>query len=375
MRLRSIASVAVVLLVLPILVFGAPPELRAQEGGDDGAFVTRLGDDTVAVERFTVTDDGVRALVTLRVPRTSLRAYDLRFGTGDGPARMTVERYDPAMGPGGEPTESRETVLGEGEGLPFIDMVHWPFEVVFRRAVDASRDSGTYELVTRRGGIPFRVIRRGPGNYGLAHPTRGTMDVRVDGEGRIVRLDASNTTRALLVTREESVDVEGLARRYAAMDARGEGMGELSGRGSAEATVHGAEITVDYGRPLKRGREIFGGLVPWNEVWRTGANRATHFSTDRGLRAGGTFIPPGTYTLFTIPRPGGWTLLVNERTDINGQAYDADHDLARLEMETRRLRETVEPFTIRVDETEDGGGVLRLRWDRTEAFLPFRVVR
>lgn len=372
MRLRSIASLAVALLVL--VVFAAPPGLLAQDGGDDGAFVTRLGDDTVAIERFTVTDEGIRALVVLRVPRTSLRAYDLRFGTGDGPARMTVERHDPAMGPGSEPTERREIVVDEGDGLPFIDMVHWPFEVVFRRAADASRDSMTYELVTRRGAIPFRVIRREPGHYGLAHPTRGTMDVRVDGEGRIVRLDASETTRALLVTREESVDVEGLARRYAAMDARGEGMGELSGRGSAEATVHGAEITVDYGRPLKRGREIFGGLVPWNEVWRTGANRATHFTTSSALRAGGTLVPPGTYTLFTIPRPDGWTLLVNERTDINGQAYDAAHDLARLEMETRRIEGTVEPFTIRVDETDDGG-VLRLRWDRTEAFLPFRVVR
>ncbi|HEY8468049.1 MAG TPA: DUF2911 domain-containing protein, partial [Longimicrobiales bacterium] len=119
----------------------------------------------------------------------------------------------------------------------------------------------------------------------------------------------------------------------------------------------------------------FGALVPWNRVWRTGANEATHFTTSRDLRAGDALIPAGTYTLFTIPRPDGWTLIINKRTNINGQAYDPEQDLVRVEMQVRELPEVVEAFTILAEETPDGGGVLRFQWDRTEAFLPFTVVR
>ena len=140
-------------------------------------------------------------------------------------------------------------------------------------------------------------------------------------------------------------------------------MGELSGRGEASGTIGRAHISVDYGVPKKRGRDIFGALVPYGEVWRTGANRATHLVTDRDLVIGGTPVPAGTYTLFTVPGPERWTLIVNRRTDIGGTSHDPAHDLARIPMEVRRLPDVVEDFTVVVDPA----GFLRLRWDRTEA--------
>jgi hypothetical protein len=112
--------------------------------------------------------------------------------------------------------------------------------------------------------------------------------------------------------------------------------------------------------------------VPYGQVWRTGANRATHFTTDRDLVIGGTAVPAGSYTLFSIPAAQGWTLIVNRRTEINGTSYDAAHDLARIPMQTRVLSAPVEDFTIRVD-PEGSGGLLRLQWDRTEAFVPIAV--
>jgi hypothetical protein len=127
-----------------------------------------------------------------------------------------------------------------------------------------------------------------------------------------------------------------------------------------------ASLVVDYGRPAKRGREIFGALVPWGEVWRTGANRATHLTTDRDLLIGGTAVPAGSYTHFTIPRAEGWTLIVNRRTDITGTA----HDPARIPMQTRSLPAVVEDFTVVVDEQ---GSALRLQWDRLEAFVPIQA--
>lgn len=344
-------------------------------GGGDAAFVTRLGDDTVAVERFTRTPEGLRAEAALRVPRTSLRVYDVRFDETGRPTTMTIESYDPATGFEGEPTETREVDLSAGSGIPFIDYLHWPFELMLGEVVESAADSLTLELVGGRRTLPFVFARVGPGQYTARHPSRGVMDVEVDDAGRLQMLDASNTTRALRVTRQRTIDVAALAADFAARDAAGHAMGELSGRGESTSTVAGAEITLDWGRPLKRGREIFGALVPWNEVWRTGANRATHITTSHDLRVGDETIPAGTYTLFSIPRPDVWTLMINKRTDINGQSYDPESDLLRLPMQTRTLDDVVEPFTILAEETPDGGGVLRFRWDRTEAYLPFQVVR
>jgi len=347
----------------------------AASADQEAAFVTRLGDDTVAVERITRTAESLRAEVVVRVPQTWLRVYDVRFDGAGRPTTMTVASYDPATGLGGEPTETREVDLGAGSGIPFIDYVHWPFELMIEQARAAGQDSVTLELVTGRRPLPFVIARVGENAYTARHPTRGVMDIEVDAQGRLVSLDASKTTRALRVTRQRTVDAAALAREFAARDAAGKPMGELSGRGESTTTVAGAEITLDWGRPLKRGREIFGALVPWERVWRTGANRATHFSTSHDLRAGDATIPAGTYTLFSIPRPDRWTLIINKRTDINGQSYDAEHDLVHLEMQVRELPEVVEPFTILAEETEDGGGVLRFQWDRTEAYLPFTVVK
>lgn len=362
--------------LIPVLLFSVPLLTAcgaAGSGVETAAFVTRLGDDTVAVERFTRSPSGMRAEVVLRSPRTTLRVYDVAFDDTGRPTAMTVETYDPAAGLDGEPVERQEVELASGSGIPFIDMVHWPFELMLERATAASSDTVTVELHTSRRVLPFVMARLGGDRYTATHPTRGTMDIVADDRGRLVSLDASKTTRALLVTRQADVDVDGIAREFAARDARGEAMGGLSGRGSVEATVAGATIEVDYGRPLRRGREIFGALVPWGEVWRTGANMATHLTTSHDLQVGEVTIPAGSYTLFSIPQPERWTLIVNKRTGINGQAYDAAHDLVRLEIETRTLDEIVEPFTILVEETAEGGE-LRIRWDRTEAYMPFRVV-
>ncbi len=88
----------------------------------------------------------------------------------------------------------------------------------------------------------------------------------------------------------------------------------LSPPDSVRATVAGAQIAIDYSRPSMRGRKIFGGVVPWNQVWRTGANLATRFTTSADLVMGGKTIPKGSYTLWTLPSPAGWQLIINKQT-------------------------------------------------------------
>ena len=138
------------------------------------------------------------------------------------------------------------------------------------------------------------------------------------------------------------------------------------------AGAGGATLWVDYGRPGKRGREIFGNVVPLGEVWRTGANAATQFRTDRALDFGGTVVPAGFYTLWTIPTATGWKLLVNSETGQWGTEHHADKDVFTLDMKASTLRQPVERFTISI-EPSPTGGELRLDWDRTRASASFTV--
>lgn len=170
------------------------------------------------------------------------------------------------------------------------------------------------------------------------------------------------------------VDVGNFATEFARADMTTGPMGQLSPRDTVRATVGAAHLLVDYGRPRKRGRQIFGNVVPWNQVWRTGANAATQFTTDAALTVAGATIPAGRYTLWTLPRPTGATLIINRQTGQWGTDYDSTRDLARVELERRRLAAPLDQFTIGIDSTA-AGGVLRLEWDSTSFRLPFTASR
>lgn len=146
-----------------------------------------------------------------------------------------------------------------------------------------------------------------------------------------------------------------------------------SPRDTARATVGGARVMVDYGRPSMRGRTIMGGLVPYGRVWRTGANAATTLVTDADLRIGETAVPRGTYTLYTIPGEDAWTLVVNRQTGQWGTEYDEAQDLARIPMQVSRTDAPVEQFTISVVPGQGNAGELVMEWENTRASVPFTV--
>ena len=147
----------------------------------------------------------------------------------------------------------------------------------------------------------------------------------------------------------------------------------LSPRDTTAQTIGAAHLVVDYGRPSKRRREIFGGLVPYDALWRTGANEATHFRTDRDLKIGTLRVPRGTYTLWTIPARDGWTLIVNRQTGQWGTDYDKARDLGRTRMTVATLSEPLEQFAIAIERAPDGSGLLIMRWDTTQASVPIHV--
>ena len=182
----------------------------------------------------------------------------------------------------------------------------------------------------------------------------------------------------LTPTCSTNVDVNRVATAWAALDASGKAMGPLSPRDSVSARVGDAGIRIKYARPGKRGRVIFGDIVPWDTVWRTGANDATVLTTDRDLVIGGTVVPAGSYSLFTIPARTKTTLIINRETMRNGEPlagtdYDASKDFARIAMSTKSLATPVQQLTIEVIPRGAKDGILRLAWDRREMTVPIQV--
>ena len=138
----------------------------------------------------------------------------------------------------------------------------------------------------------------------------------------------------------------------------------------AEASVKfddGKTVTIQYSRPSMRSRKIFGGLVPYDQVWRTGANSATSLKTDADLIIGGASVPAGSYTLYTLPGMKGWKLIINKQTGQWGTEYSEGQDLARVDMKVSQKPSGTETFTISLDQTSANSAVLKLDWENTIA--------
>lgn len=366
---------------------------QTADGPYEAAFVTYLGNDTLAVEQFEKTGNGINARVILRTPRTTFTSYNLTLDETGGVQSMSQTDYSLEEGFDGN-GRIVQTVQREGDSLevktgigsesrnysvpyepgvlPFIDMVHWPYELAFNHAVATDQDTVNQKLMTGDRLSNFVIADIGGDSLTVRHPFRGVMGVDVNENGDLIFLDAGRTTRKLKVHRVSSIDIEAVGKSFATRDQRGNPFGELSGAETAEFSFKDTDFRVEYGSPQKRGRELFGGIVPWGERWRTGANRATHFYTSRDLRIGGLKIPAGEYTLFTIPEPDGGTLMINKQTGQNGQSYDASRDLGRVPMELSTKEDITEAFTIVIEETK-AGGVINLFWGQTVFSIDFEI--
>ena len=141
-----------------------------------------------------------------------------------------------------------------------------------------------------------------------------------------------------------------------------------------------SHITIDHGQPHARGRTIFGGLVPFDQVWRLGANWATSLTTDVNVRIGDLEVSRGAYTLFLLPREDGADLIVNHQTRQWGTDYDPTLDLGRTELSHRSLPETAQSLIVTLEPVASQGlgnipsGTLRIAWGNAEFTAEGRVI-
>ena len=351
----------------------APPQ-------DSGAFIVRMGTDTLVVERFTRTGSRIDGEYLARSPRTVLRRWTATLAPdgsvrtfemtstspaepGRGAVRATLEFSGDSVTSrqgAGDSVQTRRVAAPQGT-LPYLGNSWTLLEQAVRRA-------------RTRGSAPVTQPMIGPGDdeplqIGVA-PGADSVVVSIFGNPNVARVDA--TGRILSVRGFGQVTVERMARLdlpALVTTFANRPLGALSPRDTARGEVGGAHLTVDYSRPARRGRTIFGGIVPWGQVWRTGANTATTLITDAAVVIGGAAIPKGQYTLYTIPTPTGWTLIINRAVGQSGTEHDPAQDLVRIPMTIESLPESVERLTIGID-ARGSGSALSIAWDRTRAWIP-----
>lgn len=367
----------------------------AAQGPGSGAFLTRLGNDTIAVERYQRHADRVEGEIVAFAPATRIIRYvlhltragtvhaaDVRTWTGAGapgtaPAVTTrLERDDSVVTTITRRPDRTDTVrtVVRPTTVPWISPSMVGYEQMVLQALRQGGDSVRVDQYTpgSRGPTANAVVRLGPGEVAIAY-FGSPNQIRIGPDGGILAFDGSRTTNKIRAERVSGdVDIMALAAAGVARERAGAATGALSTRDTARATIGAAHLAVDYGRPAARGRQILGNVVPFGEVWRTGANTATHLTTTRDLQVGGTIIPSGTYTLWTLPTPEGTHLIINRQTGQWGTQYDPAQDLARVPVQASRAPTPVERFTIQI-EPGAGGGTLVLSWHTFVWRVPFTV--
>jgi len=365
--------------------------------------VTRLGVDTVAIERYTRSNSKLEGDLVLRYPRVRTIHYVADLGPR-GEIKSTIATVRRA---GADPTSPPVTriamqfadttaVIGvqrngtadtaasgkktyHGGVAPMLGVEPTSYGIYEQLLSSAKlgRDSAAFALIAAGPGPTPSIILRRRGADSVAFRSTffpGWIEVaRVDSRGQINGVDATATTIKTVAQRVPTLDVDNLVKAWAAIEtARGGQMGQMSPPDTVRARVGGANLVVAYSRPLKRGRVIFGNIVPWNAVWRTGADAATMFTTDKDLAFGSTVVPAGKYTLWTVPTPTGAKLIFNSETGQWGTDYHADKDFARVDLAAKQASPLVEQFVIGVV-PQGTGGVLRFAWDDKEYTVPFTV--
>ncbi|MBL0171792.1 MAG: DUF2911 domain-containing protein [Gemmatimonadaceae bacterium] len=359
-------------------------------------FVTLLGRDTVAVERIArsrtrLVADGVDRFPYVRQRHTELdlgadgrirhMVMDVRTPSGGTPAergrRITADFSDhQARISIRDSSKVRDTVFAIGGDLtvPHVSMMYSVIELEVATALRQSAPTPGARVRFRQF-YPDRDIgpsfalhqgfvqRLADGTVELRHDwLSGVGQITMDTAGRMLTYSGARSTYQVAVTRTTALpDVESIGARYADAERRA-GASPLSVRDTVRASIGAATFTVDYGRPLARGRTLLGQVIPYDFVWRTGANAATQFTTSAPITLAGLSVPAGTYTLWTVPRPTRVDLVVNKQTGQWGTQYQSAGDLGHAPLTTKTVTDTVERFTIGIAPTDAMHGTLSLAW-------------
>jgi hypothetical protein len=369
--------------------------------GQTGAFVVTLGRDTIQVERFERRGNRVEGSVVTRSPITVVRRYQLELSPSGELERYEVRLLTPQGDPlrasgqaaamwrdrdsltrvtfqGDQPVTHRMAApisLMPGPNVPYTGAPVLLYELGFALARRAANPDGSalYHDITfvptQTRPAATQVWFIGADSVELDYFGVARRGFKLDAAGRLIRADWSASTYKYRMDRLSDLDVDSIARRWGAADAIGQAMGPISPRDTMRASVGSVQLTVAYSRPATRGRRIWGALVPWDTIWRFGADFATHLTLSGDLLIGATRVPAGRYTLWMVPSERAVSLLVvNSRTDVFGTSYDPTRDLARIPLERMPSSALADRFTLAVENNR-----FWIRWDNGAWSVPLSV--
>ena len=392
--------------LLPLLLLACSNATPPERYG----FVATLGNDTVAVERIArsstrLVTEGVDRWPFVRrrhtefdlAPDGTIRhmVMDVRTPNGQTP-RERGRRITADFSKGAVTVSIRDSggvrdtsfVTGGAITVPHVSMMYSVIELEIAAALRQAAATGLQpgDSVLFRQFYPDRDV--GPSftlHRGYVHPQAGgkvelrhdwlagTGDVTVDSGGRMLTYSGKRTTYQVAVARTmDPPDVDSIANRLAAAERR-TGPQQLSVRDTARATIGAATFSVDYGRPLARGRTLLGNVISYDRVWRTGANAATQFTTSAPITLVGLSLPAGTYTLWTVPHLRGVDLIVNRQTGQWGTEYRRAQDLGTAPMTSDSVGPPVEKFTISIEARDARHGTLAMAWGTFRWTAPIEV--
>jgi hypothetical protein len=363
-------------------------------------FLARLGRDTISVENIARYRDRIVSDEVDRFPDVRRRHTELELAADGSIRHMDMQvRIPSALARSRErrivADFTRDTVrvsLTDGGGtrvmrlgtggvltIPHVPQMYGLIELYFaaalaRGAADhvapgasiplrqfyPDREFSHYPVPMHRGSV--RAV--GHDTVELRHDWLAGIGVAVlDSNRRMMSYSGDRTTYKVAVVRlADPPDVQAIGERFAATEKARGGVVSLSVRDTVRATIGRAAFTVDYGRPLARGRILLGNVIPYDYVWRTGANAATQFTTTADIMLGTIALAPGTYTLWTLPHAGQVSLIVNRQTGQWGTEHDTAHDIGMTPLASAVPTTPVEQFTISITGRDQGSGVLALAW-------------
>lgn len=383
-------------LARPVLVLLSTLALAAPAAADvSGNFVVKLGQDTTGFEHYTRTATRLDIQQVGRSPRVlqrhltydydksgAITKFSLVVTAPGAPASAPpMQRIDASFTADSMMMENRrDTSVTRSHFAVPAGTVLWtgasPWSLYEGQTMAFAKQKG--DSLTAKGGylggdVGFVTVRRLGRDSVVIQTSNDLYHARIDREGRLLGTLPIIGTAKFSIVRVEKLDMAAMTASFTAREKAAGAMGVLSPRDTVRATCAGAAMWIDYSRPAMRGRTVFGGvLVPWNVLWRTGANAATQFHTDKALMFGPNELAAGTYTLWTMPSPSGWKLIVNSETGQWGTEHKDAKDMFSVAMDVTSLPQPMERFTMSI-EPNAGGGVMHLDWDTTRASVPFTV--
>ena len=395
---------------LPILAFLALTACQSSSPAEQYGYLALLGNDTISIERDTRRGNEITSDEVDRFPRVRRRHTTIRLADNGTIKHLEMDITTPS-----EPSNERERhvaadvskdsvhivkhdstgtkkyafATGGALAMPHLPMMYSLTDLYFGAALRRATAPG--DSVTLRQYYIDREFDRFPLHSGVVHllaPGKaeihhdwlaGYGDATFDSLHHMLTYDGARSTYKVkvrrLTTAQELPDIAAIGQRFAALETSNGGMRQLSVRDTARATIGAATITVDYGRPLARGRVLLGDVLPFDEVWRTGANAATQLTTSAPIMVAGLRIPAGTYTLWTVPRKDGHAdLIVNKQFGQWGTEYNEKLNLGTERLVVDTTSAPVEKLTISVVPAGSKKGTLVVEWGTFRWSAPIVVV-